>query len=197
MRRIVAIAAALIFTVFSCSSPAFAAEPPLHAPTGCEGPKELCDQVLDLQAKLNEQKAVADRAAGAAATEKTALQLAAERKHRDRTMKLVAAAAVIATVLKSLISALRAWKGYFKTSKSRAQMRLITLTTGFVAFILTNIGFGIPWWQALIVASGGPGAILVHELTKLKPALQGKAELPLDEDEKAAAEAEKAEAEKA
>ena len=141
----------------------------------CDGPAELCAQVLDLQQKLAAQKTL-DLQDKTAAVQQEAK--AAQERTMLRAAKLASIAAIIAVVLKTLLSMLAGWKDYFQTDKGKAWLRLITLIVGFVAFVATNIGFGIPWWQALVVAVGGPGAILVHEVTKIVPALRGQGLLP-------------------
>jgi hypothetical protein len=136
----------------------------------CEGPPELCAQILELRGKLDAQKALTDKDQG----EKTAAVKAAEQSQTDRLAKAMAAAASIAVVLKLLLSGLKSWKGYFSTDKGKAWLKITTLGIGFIAFLLTNFGMGLSWWQALIVAGGGPGAILVHELSRLIPVVEGK-----------------------
>ncbi len=147
-------------------------------PKQCEGPPELCAQIIELQGKLEVQKAVSDKKD----VEKSKVQLEEEKKDAENVARMLALAAVMAILLKSLVSALQAWKGFFTTDKQKAWLKVITLVIGFVAFLLSNIGFGIPWWQSVILAGGGPGAILVHELMKLIPVLLGKKKL--DEVEK-------------
>lgn len=82
--------------------------------------------------------------------------------------------------LKAIISALKSWTTWLKTDKQKAVMKIGLLLLGFLAFILTNLGFGLPWWEALIVAGGPPGAILVHEIVDLISVLQGKEPMPPD-----------------
>ena len=153
------------------------------APAKCEGPPELCAQILELRGKLDAQKALTDKDQG----EKTAAVKAAEQSQTDKLAKAMAAAASIAVVLKLLLSGLKSWKSYFTTDKGKAWLKITTLGIGFLAFLLTNFGMGLSWWQALIVAGGGPGAILVHELSRLIPVVEGKkkytsdAPPPLDE----------------
>jgi hypothetical protein len=148
---------------------------PVYADSKCEGPPDLCAQVLELQKKLEVQKAEDVK------FKDNAVKIEAVAS-KDRTVssagKMAAIAATLAIVLKMLLSALAGWKSYFVTDKGKAYLRLITVGVGFIAFIATNLGFGIPWWQALILALGGPGAILVHELTKIMPALRGTGPLP-------------------
>lgn len=138
---------------------------------GCDGPAELCGQVVDLNEKLAELKAVQAKELDAKVA---AAQKEKEKKQEEDGMKVIAFAAVLAVALKGLISSLKSWKGYFKGVKGKAWLKTITLVVGFAAFIATNIGMGIPWWQALIVAGGGPGAMLVHDLADLVPVLTGK-----------------------
>ena len=150
---------------------------PSFAQQKCDGPADLCAQIVELNSKIEAQKALSEKAAG----EKTAEARALDQKRSGDMARMVGIAAILAVVLKALLSALKGWKSYFKTDKGKAWLKVITVVVGFAAFVLTNIGFGIPWWQALIVAGGGPGSILVHELMKLIPVIMGKAPLPADE----------------
>jgi len=179
MKRILLAVLAVLTLVLTAlfAVPAYAQAPSSSSTPKCEGPAALCAQVLELQQKVEAQKAVADKAAG----EKTAEAKALDKKRSDDTAKMVAFAATLAILLKTLLSALKGWKDYFKTDKGKAWLKIISVVVGFAAFILTNIGFGIPWWQALIVAGGGPGSILVHELMKLVPVIRGKKPSPADE----------------
>lgn len=166
MKRLIALLA-FLFTSLTLV-PAFA------DPTGCDGPPELCQQVQDLTAKLQ-----AEKAAKAAVIKDEGKQVAVavvkdDQKKADRTAKLIAMAGTMAVVLKVLLSVLDQWKGFFTTIKGKAVLKLITVGIGFVAFMATNIGFGLPIWQALILAGGGPGALLVHDIVEIIPALNGK-----------------------
>lgn len=152
--------------------------------TRCEGPTELCAQILDLKAKLDAQKALTDQrgaekdSANAqkekAAAESTTVVLKTEKKDAENVARMLAFAAILAVALKTLVSVLRSWKGFFTTDKQKAWLKIAMLVIGFLAFFASNIGFGIPWWQSIILAGGGPGAIMVHELMKLIPVLTGK-----------------------
>ncbi len=166
MRFLLAVLALLVLTALPQAASA--------APTGCDGPPDLCQQISDLNAKLAAAKAAK------AATEKkvdTTVAVAVaedDKKKTDRTAKLIAAAGMLAVGLKILLSSLDQWKGYFTTIKGKAVLKLITVAVGFLAFLATNIGFGLPIWQALILAGGGPGALLVHDIMEIVPALTGK-----------------------
>lgn len=143
----------------------------------CEGPAELCAQVLDLKGKLDAQKALTDQKGAekdTAKAETTTVVLKSQQKDAENVARMIALAAILAIALKTLVSVLQSWKGFFTTDKQKAWLKIATLVVGFLAFLLTNIGFGIPWWQAIILAGGGPGAIMVHELTKMIPVLLGK-----------------------
>jgi hypothetical protein len=148
---------------------------PAVAEKKCDGPPDLCAQVVELQRQLAVQKATSLQ--GEAEAVKAEVQ-AADQRLAEKAAKFAAVAAVIAVALKIFLSALGGWKDYFTTTKGKAWLRLITLIVGFLAFVATNLGLGIVWWQALIVAAGGPGAILVHEVLKIIPALRGKGPLP-------------------
>ncbi len=142
----------------------------------CEGPPELCAQVMELQEKLAAQRVIASKEKG----EQTAEEKAKAAEQEVDAAKAVGLAAMMAVFLKALLSALKGWKSFFTTDKGKAWLKIMTVVIGFAAFFLTNVGFGIPWWQSLIVAGGGPGAILVHELMKLFPVLMGNKPLPAD-----------------
>lgn len=166
MRFLLAVLALFVLTALPSLAPA--------QPTGCDGPPDLCQQISDLNAKLAAAKA------SKAATEKkvdTTVAVAVaedDKKKTDKTAKLIAVAGMIAVGLKILLSSLDQWKGYFTTIRGKAVLKLITVAVGFLAFLATNVGFGIPWWQSLILAGGGPGALLVHDMMEIIPALNGK-----------------------
>lgn len=146
----------------------------------CEGPQDLCDEIIQLQQTVNVYKTVAksaDDKAVAVTKDESVKALAKER----RTQKMIAGAAILAVALKAFISTLKSWKGYFSTDKSKAWLKITTLAVGVIAFFATNLGFGIPWWQSLILALGGPAAVAVHEFSSLIPVLKGKAKMPVSD----------------
>jgi hypothetical protein len=128
--------------------------------TQCEGPAELCSKINDLQDKLHK-------------LEQSGTSQEKKSGSKDIT-KAIAIAAAIAAALKLLLSSLKQWAGFFKTDKQKAALKVITLFVGLGAFMATNIGFGMPWWEALIVAGGGPGSMLIHDLTKLIEVFKGE-----------------------
>jgi hypothetical protein len=146
----------------------FFAIPSFADPPQCEGPPDLCAQIAELQKSLDTHKAD---------SEKTASDKAASNRKSlsDRMGKLVGAAASISIVLKMLLSMLKSWKDVFTDDKGKAWLKAITIVIGLALFFITNLGFGMAWWEALILAGGGPGAIAVHELGKLIPVMLGKA----------------------
>lgn len=170
MKRILTLAIALVAMLLADQAYA-------DTPKGCDGPPDLCAQIVDLNKKLADQKAVAKTAQ----KEVSEVKQAEEKSKEERTAKTIAAAATLAVGLKLLLSFLDKWKGFFKGSKGKAWLKVVTLVVGFVAFLAGNIGLGIPFWQSLILAGGGPGAILVHELTRIVPVLRGeKKDIPPD-----------------
>jgi uncharacterized Rmd1/YagE family protein len=196
LKRLLPLAALAAFLwCLTVPTESFAQEAPAQK---CEGPKELCAQILELKAKLDAQKAEKEKVTAEkdkvnaekdtanaekdkanaekeqAKTEKNSAKLEAEKKDAENVARMIAFAAVLAILLKALVSALQSWKGFFTTDKQKAWLKIITLVVGFIAFLASNIGFGIPWWQSIILAGGGPGAIMVHELLKLIPVLMGK-----------------------
>lgn len=181
MKKLLSLAALAAFLWALCAPAVALAQAPQQK---CEGPAELCAQVLDLKAKLDAQKALTEQKGAekdSANAEKdkvkaetTTAVLKSEKKDAENVARMIAFAAILAIALKTLVSVLQSWKGFFTTDKQKAWLKIATLVIGFLAFLASNIGFGIPWWQSIILAGGGPGAIMVHELTKLIPVLMGK-----------------------
>jgi len=128
----------------------------------CEGDHEMCAQVLELKRQIEAQKQITIRVKSE------------EKEHDDKTARMIGFAAALAVILKILVSLAKSWKGYFKTDKQKAWLKVGLVVSGFIIFVATNVGLGIDWWQSIILAGGGPGSILVHELTKLAPVLKGK-----------------------
>ena len=165
---------------------------PASASGKCEGPVDTCAQLQQLQEALAAQKALTAKAQDdkaqaevketlsvnnektVAIQEKVAAVQDVEKKTSDKSARIIAFAAALAIGLKLLIGVLISWKGFFQTDKSKAWLKVGLVSSGFLVFISTNVGFGIPWWQAVILAGGGPGSILVHELSKVIPVLLGK-----------------------
>ena len=160
----------LALAMLTLSIPLFA-QTPVPSAQKCDGPPELCQQILELNKKLAVVKQQSVKEAEKKAAE---LDTKKEQETDDKMARTVALAAAMAVGLKMLLSLLEAWKGYFKDVRGRAALKIITLVVGLIAFIATNVGLGLPFWQSIVLAGGGPGAILVHELTKLIPVLRGK-----------------------
>lgn len=163
---------ALVLFLFTLSIP-FAVS--AQTQPKCEGPADMCAQILDLQKQLDAQKA---ETAKVPADKIDAIQTSVDTQ-KSKSTKLIGVAVVLAIALKLLMSAVKGWLDFFKTDQGKAAIKSILLVLGFAAFILSNIGMGIPWWQALIVAGGPPGAILVHEIMDLIPVILGKKKLPV------------------
>jgi hypothetical protein len=178
--------AVLVVSTF-VTSPAFAQQK-------CEGDPALCAQILQLQEALKEQKKASEVAAVGAEKEekeadakvdavvdvKVAEEKAKDEKAKDERMaKIIAGAAAMAVLLKILISLMDVWKGYFNTDKQKAWLKISMVVVGVVVFVATNIGYGIPWWQAMILAGGGPASLAVHEVMRLIPVIRGKAKMPV------------------
>lgn len=147
----------------------------------CEGPAQLCQEISELQEQLENQKNLR-KAAESKESEEVSKARAEGRRADDhekeeRMKKVIGLAALMAVILKLMVSSLNSWKGYFTTDKQKAWLKVSLIGIGFITFLLTNIGYGIPWWQALILAGGGPASIAVHEVTKLVPVLRGKKKL--------------------
>lgn len=141
---------------------------PSEAPQSsqCVGPAELCAQVVELKSKLANQQ-----------QQTSQIAVSHDKQASDRAAKAMAAAAMMAVIIKLIISALRAWGGYLKGDRGQAIIKIALGFLGVFVLGLTNYGFGMVWWQALIIAGGAPGAIVVHEIVALWPVIIGKEKL--------------------
>lgn len=163
----------------------------------CKGPAQICQELLKLREQvkakdkqvvlkdhdLRETKeAVAETAEYAEKTSEYARDKEVEaakaqeekKEEKDTTVRNLIYAGIIATGLRVLYSVMKAWKGFFVTEKSKAWFKVAALSVGVLAFLLTNVGLGMSWVNSLILAGGGPGAVAVHEFTKLIPILRGQ-----------------------
>lgn len=143
----------------------------------CEGPPELCAQILQLKSELEGQKKITRELKDADDKQVVALQ-EKQKDQEQKTIKFVSVMGLSAIILKIILSLLTTWKDIlFKSDKGKAAIRLAILVVTVLIFLATNLGFGIPWWQALILAAGGPLSMFIHEMTKLIPVLRGKEKL--------------------
>jgi hypothetical protein len=140
-----------LLVIFALAAPAFAQTiPPPPAgsvevlqPVMTESP---LDQLRDLQAKY-----------------------VALRAEKDKGAKMLLIAGAIAGGLKILLSVVNRVAG----DKPKRWLALLALFLAVPIALLTHYAAGHGWVDSIIVAGGGPGAIVVHELMKLlgkKPA---------------------------
>jgi len=83
------------------------------------------------------------------------------------TKKAFVWAAVLAALLKLLIMVIRRTSPFWKKRKGKTVIRLLTITLGIGAGVLANLAIGMPWWDAVTIFLGGPGAILLTEYQKV------------------------------
>lgn len=88
---------------------------------------------------------------------------------KEGVTRAMAIAMAIAALLKLLLSFVKLFASATAVFKNKNTPRLIALGVGAAAFLASTIGAGVPWWEALIIAGGGPGAVLLHEMLKLVP----------------------------
>lgn len=174
----------------------------------CKGPKDICEELLRLRKqvadknKLVEEKeekvqktevAVKETSEYAEKTSSYARDKEIEadtlrqekKKEEDTTAQNILIAGMIATGLRILYSVMKAWKGFFTTERQKAGFKIAALFIGVLAFVFTNLGLGMSWMNSLILAGGGPGAIMIHEFTKLLPIMMGRKKFSdFDEEEK-------------
>lgn len=84
---------------------------------------------------------------------------------KDRTAIAFAVAALIASLLKIGLAVLKRWgPSWFKRGDV---LRLVCALVGLGAFVAASIVPGVSWTEAMILALGGPGAIVITELSKV------------------------------
>ena len=95
---------------------------------------------------------------------------AAKAAEGDKAAMFMAISAIIATVLKILLSLLKLTGA--SIFKNKYFLKIAPLALGFLIYLFADFAAGVTWYDAIIVAAGGPGAILFNELWKLLPVLQ-------------------------
>lgn len=109
-------------------------------------PAPMLEQLRDLQAKYQ-----------------------ALKDSKDKSAKMLLWAALIAAGLKMALSAVNALAG----KKPKQWLALVALVLAVPIALLSHFAAGNSWFDSLIYAGAGPGAIVVHELVKIftrKPA---------------------------
>lgn len=90
-----------------------------------------------------------------------------------QTGRALATAGLVAVVLRFLMMfAARAWPA---VGAKRNVYRWAALVVGLATFALERFAAGTPWQDAIVAAIGGPGAVLVHEFTKMRSSTTRKA----------------------
>lgn len=92
----------------------------------------------------------------------------------DKTAKAMAICGLIAIILKIVLSVFKLIPAAI--FKNKTFLKVFPLGVGLAIFLVSAFAAGEPWYNALIMAAGGPGAILFHEVWKLVPIAQDKKE---------------------
>jgi hypothetical protein len=160
-----------LLAAFMCA-PAFARDAPSASPTAVHGVSVTVEHTADdpVVAEGSTEEVIA----AAAETLSEADKYFKARKEGISTALILCGA--IAALLKLLLSLLRLTSPFWKTTRGKWVLRLITLTIGAIAGVLASVAGGMPWWDALIVFFGGPGAMLIAEYQKMIPFLRPKKE---------------------
>lgn len=76
-------------------------------------------------------------------------------------------AALLAAIFKLLLSLLKATTGIWQSAIGKDYTRLATLALGALVFGLTHYAGGHGFQDSLLLSLSGPGAIVIHEFTKI------------------------------
>lgn len=86
-----------------------------------------------------------------------------------KTGKFLAIAAFLAALFKLLLSMLKLTSGFFR---NKAVPKVAALALGVGVALFASFAGGVGWLDALILMASGPGAIAIHEISKLIPAVR-------------------------
>lgn len=81
------------------------------------------------------------------------------------TGRALAISAILSAVLKVALWGLKTWGS--SVFRRPVVLRLTCLSVGLAAAVFSWIGMGEPWYNVVIMALGGPGAILITEIQKI------------------------------
>lgn len=90
----------------------------------------------------------------------------------EKIPMLLAIMALLAAIFKVLLSLLKVMSKFFKSSKGKTVMRLITVILGFATYLVSSMAMKMPWYEALTLSISGPGALVIHELSLVIPWLK-------------------------
>lgn len=92
----------------------------------------------------------------------------ANARAAERTAMLAAIMALLATLFKLLLSGVKLVGGMtFLTQRQKSVIRLTTIGLGIGVYLTSSLVAGMPWWEALFLSLSGPGAMAVHEYSRL------------------------------
>lgn len=81
---------------------------------------------------------------------------------------------LLAAIFKFLLSGLKLSTPFWKGTRGKALLKVITITLGLAAGFAAQLGMGEHWWDAITVGLSGPLAVAFHEYTYLIPTLAKK-----------------------
>ncbi len=84
------------------------------------------------------------------------------KSNKDKSARMLLWAAAIAAALKLLLSGINLLAG----KKPKQWLALIALGLGVPIYLLSHFVAGHGWFDSILVAGAGPGAVFVHELIK-------------------------------
>jgi hypothetical protein len=97
-------------------------------------------------------------------TQFSALKQSREQKD-DQNAKLIAAAGLLAAVLRFVMSALQRYASM--TGQWRDRIPGLMLIMGAFVTVLSRYTAGLDWYQAIMVGGAGPGAVLMDQLGRM------------------------------
>lgn len=100
---------------------------------------------------------------------KEVLSTAKQIKKADKTEKFLVISAFLAALFKLLLSLMKLVNPYFK---KKDVPKVVASGLGVLVLLFSKLALGVSWVDAIILAASGPGAVFLHELSKMIPALR-------------------------
>lgn len=177
MKRLLVVAALILFPTWSLAqetTPVAAPLPaPAVAPAAEPAPAPVPTATEEFERMLNSDPSLQETF-GSGKDVYEAIMEMKKAKEDGGTINLIMVMALLAAAFKFLLSVVKfIRRDYWKTDQGKTVLRLIALGLGLGVLVTSKIAMGMHWSEAIILALSGPGAIVVHEVIDLFPGMKG------------------------
>ena len=74
---------------------------------------------------------------------------------------------ILSSVFKILLSGVSMTGPFWRGRKGKNALKVLTLALGTGVMLFSKMAIGVSWHEAVYLALSGPGAIVIHEITKM------------------------------